>query len=150
MFKKIVEELCHELNIKYTYLSKDWVIMLRKDDKTRYLVGNKFDLNGHGIGSVMDDKYAFYDTLKELELPVCEYNIFYREDNNFDYAKGCHTKEDLLKLFDKYHHDVVIKPNLGTIGTGVYHITDKNEYAMMKQYADIIIMFLRRKTVCLI
>ena len=99
--------------------------MLKKGDKVRYIVGNKFDLNGHGIGNVMDDKYAFYDTLKHFNIPVCEYHIFYREDNNGDYAKGCHTKEDLINLFNKYNQDVIIKPNLGKIGEGVYHITDE-------------------------
>lgn len=127
MFDKIIKELCHELDIKYTYLSKDWVIMLTKEDKVRYLVGNKFDLNGHGIGSVMDDKYAFYDTLKKMNLPICEYNIFYRENNYNDYAQGCHREEDLINIFNKYQGDVIVKPNLGSIGLGVYHITDKKE-----------------------
>jgi len=127
MFNKLIKEICHELNIKYTYLSKNWIVMLEKDNKVRYLSGNKFDLNGHGIGIIMDDKYAFYDTLKYLNIPVCEYSIFYREDNKFDYAKDCHTKENLFNLFAKYHHDVVIKPNLGSVGLGVYHITDKEE-----------------------
>ena len=125
MFSKIVEEICHELDIKYTYLSKNWVIALEKDNQVKYLVGNKFDLNGHAIGNVMDDKYSFYDAMKRFNIPVCEHQIMYREDNLNDYAEGCHTKEDLIKYFNKYNHDVVIKPNLGTIGNGVYHITDE-------------------------
>lgn len=125
MFAKIIKEICNELKIEYTSLSKDWVIMLTKGDKVRYIVGNKFDLNGHGIGNVMDDKYAFYDTLKHFNIPACEYHIFYQEDNKSDYAKGCHTKDDLINLFSKYNYDVIIKPNLGKIGEGVYHITDE-------------------------
>ena len=81
MFSKIVEEICHELDIKYTYLSKNWVIALEKDNQVKYLVGNKFDLNGHAIGNVMDDKYSFYDAMKRFNIPVCEHQIMYREDN---------------------------------------------------------------------
>ena len=33
MFHKIIEEICQESNINYTYLSKDWIIKLTKDNK---------------------------------------------------------------------------------------------------------------------
>ena len=32
---------------------------------------------------------------------------------------------EVLDLFNKYHCDVVLKPNNGACGVGVYHITDK-------------------------
>ena len=32
-FIKIIKEICNELNIKYTFLSKDWVIMLEYKNK---------------------------------------------------------------------------------------------------------------------
>lgn len=127
MFNKIIKEICKELNIQYTYLSKDWIIKLEKDNKIKYLSGNKFDLNGHAVGLIMDDKYAFYDTLKNIDIPACIHNIIYRENNNYEYAKNCHTKEDIISYFNKYNSDVVIKPNIGSLGLGVYHITNKDE-----------------------
>lgn len=127
MYQKLIKEICHELNIKYKVLSKKWIIRLEKEDKVRYLSGNKFDLNGHAIGNMLDDKYAFYDTLKYLGIPVCEHKIFYHENNQNRYAVGCHTKDDLLKLFDDYNHNIVIKPNKGSMGIGVYHITNKSD-----------------------
>jgi len=77
MYERIIKEICNELNIKYTYLSKNWIIRLEKDNIIKYLSGNKFDLNGHALGNLIDDKYAFYDTLKNLNIPVCEHKIFY-------------------------------------------------------------------------
>lgn len=127
MFKEIIKEICKELNIKYTILSKDWIIKLEKDNEVRYLTGNKFDLNGHAIGNIMDDKYAFYEILKNINIPVCEHNIFYAEKNHQDYAINCNKKEDILNCFYKYHEDVVVKPNKGAMGLGVYHVTDKDE-----------------------
>ncbi len=125
MFQKLIEEIADELNIKYTLLSKNWVIKLERNDQVRYLTGNKFDLNGHAIGMIMDDKYAFYDTLKKLNIPVCLHHLFYNQNNENDFAKGCHTKEDLIKCFHKYNNNVVIKPNHGSVGYGVYHVTDE-------------------------
>lgn len=45
MFHEIIKEICQELNIKYTYLSKDWIVKLEYNNKVKYLAGNKFDLN---------------------------------------------------------------------------------------------------------
>ena len=127
MFQSLIKEICNELGIKYKILSKKWIMRLEKDDKVRYLSGNKFDLNGHAVGNMLDDKYAFYEILKYLDIPVCEHKIFYGENNRNDYATGCRTKEDLLKIFNKYNKNVVIKPNKGAMGIGVYHITDEND-----------------------
>ena len=127
MFQKLIKEICNELGIKYKILSKKWIMRLEKDGKIRYLSGNKFDLNGHAIGNMLDDKYAFYETLKYLDIPVCEHRILYSENNQNNYAIGCQSKEDLLKYFNKYNRNVVIKPNKGAMGIGVYHITDEDD-----------------------
>lgn len=126
MFHKIIKEICQELNIKYTYLSKDWIVKLEYNNKVKYLAGNKFDLNPHALGLVMDDKYAFYDTLKNLNLPVCLHHIFYAPNNKYSYAIGCNTYEEIFKYFDLYHHDIVVKINNGSLGMDVYHIEDKD------------------------
>ena len=73
IFKKIIEDICKENGIKYNFLSKDWVIMLEKDGKNRFISGYKFDLNSHGIGLIVDDKYALYDVLKVKTIPVIEH-----------------------------------------------------------------------------
>lgn len=126
MFHKIIEEICQELNINYTYLSKDWIIKLTKDNKVKYLAGNKFDLNPHALGLIMDDKYALYDTLKSFNIPVCTHHIFYAPNNTHSYAQGCNTYEEILKLFKLYHNDIVVKINNGSLGMDVYHITDSH------------------------
>lgn len=126
MFHKIIEEICQELNINYTYLSKEWIIKLTKDNKVKYLAGNKFDLNPHALGLIMDDKYALYDTLKSFNIPVCTHNIFYAPNNTHSYAQGCNTYEEILKLFKLYHNDIVAKINNGSLGMDVYHITDSH------------------------
>lgn len=127
MYREIIKEICTELDIKYTLLSKDWIIKLEKDGITKYLTGNKFDLNGHAVGNILDDKYAFYDCLKNLNIPVCEHTIFYRSNNKNSFAIGCHTKEELIALFNKYNQNVVVKPNHGSMGIGVSHVTNETD-----------------------
>ena len=56
--KKIIQEVCEENNIKCTFLSQDWVVILEKDGNTRFISGYKFDLNLHCIGLLADDKSA--------------------------------------------------------------------------------------------
>lgn len=125
-FKEIIKEICTEDNIKYKFLSKDWVIMLEKDGKTRFISGYKFDLNSHGIGLIADDKYALYEVLKSKNIPVIEHKIVYNKMNNLDYAIGCNTYE-YVKYFEKNNNNIVIKPNDGTCGKNVFNVTDVNE-----------------------
>ena len=80
-YHEIIKEICNELNIKCTLLSKDWVVMLEKDNKTRFISGYKYDLNGQGLGEVFDDKYSTYDVLTSKNIPIIKYDIVYYEGN---------------------------------------------------------------------
>lgn len=123
-FKNILREICEEENIKFTYLSKDWIIVLEKDGICRTIAGYKFDLNSHGLGEVCDDKYALCKVLEHFGIPVVEHNIVYAPSNKESYAKDCNTVKYLQELFLKYHKSVVLKINNGTCGNGVVYITD--------------------------
>lgn len=126
-FKNIIQEICNENNIKCTFLSKDWVIMLEKNGKTRFISGYKFDLNSHGIGLIADDKYALYDVLKNKNIPVIEHKIVYDKTNQFKYAVGCNTYEYVKKYFTNNNNHIVIKPNNGTCGNNVFNVENIND-----------------------
>ena len=126
-FKEIVKEICDEQNIKYKFLSKDWIIRLEKKGKTRFIRGYKFDLNPHGIGLVIDDKFALYDVLKYKNIPVTEHKIVYNKTNNLDYALGCNTYEYVKDYLKKNNNHIVIKPNNGTCGKNVFNVTNIDE-----------------------
>ena len=61
--QKMIYEICREKGISFSLVSKDWIMILEKDHKVRYLCGYKFGLNDHAIGNVCDDKYALYEVL---------------------------------------------------------------------------------------
>ncbi len=121
-FRKLIEEICIEENIKYNLISKEWIMVLEKDDKIRYIAGYKFDLNNHGIGNICDDKYAFYDLCKLKNIPIIEHEILFNPTTSF----GKNTIDKMHKFFDKYK-DVVIKINDGSEGKDIYHITNKKD-----------------------
>lgn len=127
IFKEIIQEICNEENIKHKFLSKDWVLMLEKDGKTRFISGYKFDLNSHGLGLIADDKYALYEVLKNKGIPVIEHKIVYNKINKLEYAVGCNTYEYVKDYFVKNNNHIVIKPNDGTCGHNVFNVTDINE-----------------------
>ena len=49
-FLKIIKEICQELSISFKTLSKDYVIMLEKDNIKKFIIGYKFDLLTHAEG----------------------------------------------------------------------------------------------------
>ena len=122
--KNIIFDICNELSIKCTMISKDWVFLLERNNQTVFLAGYKFPSNNHALGMVLDDKYALYDALKYKQFPVAEYNIVYGEKNMEDYAVGCNSYNYVKEYFLNHNQNVVLKPNDGTCGRDVYHVTD--------------------------
>ncbi len=126
MVKKMFKEICSELDIKCTLLSKEWIFMLEKNGVIHFFAGYKSSLNDHALGMVVDDKYALFDVLKEKGLPVSEYNIVYGERVLEDYASGCNNFEYIKDYFYTHGMEVVLKPNDGTCGRDVYRVRDIN------------------------
>ena len=122
-FRKLIEEICIEENIDYKLISKEWVMVLSKNNIIKYIFGYKFSLNNHAIGNIVDDKYALYELCKIKNLPIIEHNILFSPNNNLGY----NSNSLIEKYFLKYNEDVVVKPNNGTEGENVYHIKNKEE-----------------------
>ncbi len=116
-FHEIIEEICKEEGIRFRLLSKEWIYLLEKNQKVSYIAGYKFDLNGHGIGNVLDDKYAFYEVLLEKGYPTIKHHIIFRN----------YSIKEIETLFHVYHDNVVIKSNTGTCGGEVFHVEDKKQ-----------------------
>ena len=81
MYKEMIKKICDELNIKCDFISKDYVCVLKKGNVKKVITGYKFDLNPHALGLVFDDKYATYEYMKLLNIPVVTHSIIYNENN---------------------------------------------------------------------
>ncbi len=126
-YQTIIKEICAELGITMHIVSKNWITILEKDGKTRFLAGQKFDLNPHGLGIIMDDKYAMYEVLSKKNIPVIEHRILFSEDNQDDYAKNDNIYSIVENYFKENSNNIVIKPNNGLCGLDVYHITNESD-----------------------
>ena len=120
-FNKIVEEVCKEEDIEYKFLSKGWIMQLKKGDKYRYVVGTGNISNRQSVYVIASDKYATYDVLKESGIPVFEHKIIfnpvYRPDSVSDLNGDKEIKEYLNKQKNK---KVVVKSNAGYGGKEVF------------------------------
>lgn len=126
-FKSIMEEICKELLINLNIISNGWVYVLEKNGKRRFLTATTFDLNNHAIGKIFDDKYATYELLKNIDVPVINHSLAYNDDNTSDYAFGKNTKDYIYDFYNKNDCNIVLKANNGYGGRRVFHVTEKSE-----------------------
>ncbi len=103
-FNKIIKQICQEKSIQYEELSDDWIIKLTKENRNKFIVGYKFDLNNQATSEICNDKFALYAVLKSEEIPVIEYNILFKNE-----------EDKLEKYFYEYNQNVVLKPNNGKL-----------------------------------
>lgn len=119
LFHTIIRKLCEEKDIKLEKLSFDWILQLTKNNKVRHITGSNFDLNPEASGHIACDKYATYQVLKSLDVSVIEHFIIFnplvREKYIDDSGIFSIINEGL-----KNNKKVVIKPNFGYEGKGVY------------------------------
>ena len=97
----LIQEICNEEKINYKFLSKDWVIMLEKNNLTKFICGYKFDLNSHGIGQIADDKYALFEVLASKIIPVTKHKIVYNPKYliTLDKFGKSGSKDDIYKEY---------------------------------------------------
>ncbi len=115
-FNNIIKDICQELNIKLTFLSDNWVMFLEKDGKIKYIEGNRFSLNNHAIGNIMNDKGLFYDLMVLKKYPIIEHKVIFKDTK----------KEEILNYFYKYNSEIIVKGNIGMCGKEVFLINDIN------------------------
>lgn len=124
-FNKIIKEICIEEDIKCQELSDDWVIKLTKNNKNKFIVGYKFDLNTQAVSEICNDKFALYTVLESENIPIIRYNILFKnQDDKLEY------------YFNLYDKNIVLKPNNGTCGNNVLHICELNK--LKEEYKRLI------------
>lgn len=115
--QKIIKEICDEEKIEFDLVSKDWIMVLKKNDKINYISGYKFDLNSQASSIICDDKYALYDVMRKYNISVVEHYIVFKNYN----------KLKLINYCNKFNFNIVVKSNTGTCGNDMYHVENKED-----------------------
>lgn len=124
VYHQILEEICQEDGVELTWLSSDWLAVMRRGQQVRRVLGyGKFDLNPAAASMAADDKYVTFDVLRHCNIPVIEHAILYEVDNQGAYVEGRNTPEYIQKYFADHGSHIVVKPNTGQCGTGVFQVT---------------------------
>lgn len=120
IFHTIILELCKEKNIDVKKLSYDWILQLQKGDKVRHIAGNRFDINKEAAGNIACDKYATYEVLSSQNVPVVEHKMVFNPVTRTKYIDSNGIWSDVISYFNSHNNKIVIKPNNGCEGQGVY------------------------------
>jgi len=120
IFHTLIREICSEKGISCTKLSYDWILELKKDDKVYHITGNRFDLNKEAAGHVACDKYATYEVLKSNGVPIIEHKMVFNPINRSKYISEKGIWSDIISYFYDNKCQIVVKPNEGCEGQGVY------------------------------
>lgn len=116
-FNNIIKEICKELAIKITFLSDNWVMVLEKDNKIKYIEGNHFSINSQTIGNIMDDKGLFYDLMIYKNYPIIRHKVIFKETKN----------EEIINYFNENNQEIIIKANIGSCGKEVFLVKNQDE-----------------------
>lgn len=124
-FVRIIRELTEELGIETETYSNDWGFRLRKDGKTRYLVGYHFPLNRSSAKELCQDKSLTYDALRSAGVPAVPH-IFVPSVNAGGDPDLEKWRPFLQELIERTGY-AVVKDNYGTGGNRVFRYDNADD-----------------------
>ncbi len=141
----IIREICKEKGITMHNLFKAGVIMFEKNGKIRFMYGENWDICHNALAGIMNDKYATYEVLKRLKIPVAEHSIFYRphleKGTTFEDSS---TWQRMVDYFETHNQQIVLKGPSGHGGNNVFQVNSKEEL-----YQKVVSWFANHQTLIL-
>lgn len=129
---KLLREICEEKGIEIEFLSYNYIAKMIKDEKTRFVVGCSFGNNSTSSSKLATDKCCTYEVLKSYNIPIIEHNLVNEMNPNLDFTA-------------KYNYDVVVKPNKGSEGRNVEHLTNLED---IKKHTKKVIKYEQSAAIC--
>ena len=131
----ILKEICEEKGIEFKYFSYGWIIQMSLGDIKRYVSDSRFDLNNVIAGQIVCDKFATFELLEDQRIPVIKHHMIFNPRTRKKYVPDEGTFAPLYEYLRQYGR-VVIKPNDGSLGKGIYRCeTNKEiEYAVLELF----------------
>ena len=121
----IIKDICDERGITFSSLSDDWVLELRKDGKTKRIVGYSFSLNDSVSALIAKDKVATHLLLNNAGIPSVPHFLLR--------PKVPDSQKKAIQDFGK----IVVKPLDGTGGHGVKLLNSPEEAVAWVESTEI-------------
>ena len=125
--RDFIQEIATELGITVTTHSNDYITRLTMGNKTRHVLWSNWDINPATADRIACDKSACYEILSHCQVPAIPHHLLMHPSRRQGWTPLAGTWATAVAFFEEYHHSVVIKPNLGTNGHGIYHCTTIQE-----------------------
>lgn len=129
---KLLIEICIEKGIEIEFLSYNYIAKMTKGEKTKYVVGCSFGNNNTTSSKLATDKCCTYEVLKSYNIPIIEHNFVNQINSNLDFTS-------------KYNYDVVVKPNQGSEGKNVEHLTNLED---IKKHTNKVVKYDHSAAIC--
>jgi glutathione synthase/RimK-type ligase-like ATP-grasp enzyme len=111
LLPKLVAEQCKILGVECVSFSADWMLRLKKNDDSQWVIGYHFDINAAAASLIAKDKVAAYLALSAAGVPaVAHYLVKSTGSQKVPFA-------DISLLSNEAEY--VMKPLYGTSGYGI-------------------------------
>jgi glutathione synthase/RimK-type ligase-like ATP-grasp enzyme len=124
IFVDAVTKYCLARNITVEVRSEGWLIVMRRGERRHVAFGYDIGLNSATAHQIANDKAATADVLQCSGVP-CIPHILFLGPKLAAYAPASGSWETMLRLLAEYPRGLVVKPNEGTSGDGVFRVTTK-------------------------
>lgn len=114
-FYQIIDEICQEENISLEKFSDDWILRLKKGEKSLFFYGKLSDLNSAASGHIASDKTATYSLLKDSNIPAIPHYLVHQKN------------PDATSILTKQTYPLVLKPNRGERGIDIFLCKSQKE-----------------------
>ena len=124
-YLKIIKQICEKNNIELETFSDNWILKLKKNNQCKYIIGYKFGLNVDSNSGICNDKNAISEILTSFNIPNVKHEIF-MSDKYYNFVSKEENLKKMYKLLEE-NNELVCKPNEGTGGNFVFHVTNKEQ-----------------------
>lgn len=132
--QKIVQEIASKHQIKFVEISFGWILMLTKNNVTKFIFGNNFEINSSTSQLIAGDKSATYEVLKKNNIPVVEHILFLIKPRLREYMTDNLNWSRMVSYFNENRNNIVCKPVRGTGGEDVIKVNNLEQLEQTVNY----------------
>lgn len=118
----VIKEIADTYNIKFDLIADKRVIELTNEKFRRYIVGYYFDLNDSSSWMIARYKHLASSIFQVRGIPHIEHKVFRNPKIFSDIDSNWF---EMVEFAKKYDYNIVCKPNSGSFGSGVVHISSQ-------------------------